>query len=151
VCAAYLTGRVLRQRLPAFRIWYWLALYAAVGLVMGALTAASAPTSGAPSGEPAAGEFAVIAALVAMIMYVVLGAAIGAVQALVLFHAARGLGAWIGFSALAGMTWIILYLTTFYGPRAGLASEVALQASMFAVAVVASFIMLPALHRLRPR
>jgi hypothetical protein len=148
---AFFTARVLRQMLPAFRTWYWLTLYAVFGLVMGVVTALSLPMSGAPSGEPAAGEFAIIAALVAMIAYAVMGAGVGIVQAMVLFHAARGLGAWIGFSALAGISWIILYLTVFYGPKAGLAREIASVASVFAIAVVSSVIMLPALHRLRSR
>jgi hypothetical protein len=151
VFGAFLTARVLQQKLPAFRTWYWLTLFAVFGLVMGAVTAFSLPMSGAPSGEPTAGEFAIVAALVAVAAYAVMGAAVGAVQAIVLFHAARGLRAWIGYSALAGLTWMILYLTVFYGPKTGLAQEIASVTSVFAIAVISSVIMLPALHRLRPR
>ncbi len=151
VFGAFLTGRVLQQKLPAFRIRYWLALFAVYGLAMGVLTAVSLPMSASSAGEPAAGASAIIAAAVAMIVYTAMGAAVGTMQAMVLFHAARGLGAWIAFSALAGMTWILLFLAVFYGPRTGLAQQIASVTALFAIAIVSSFIMLPALHRLRPR
>jgi hypothetical protein len=142
---------VLQQKLPALRIRYWIALFAVYGLATGALTAASLPMSASSAGEPATGASAIIAAAVAIAVYAAMGAAVGTMQALVLFHAARGLGAWIAFSALAGMTWILLFLTVFHGPRTGLAQQIASVTALFAIAVVSSFIMLPALHRLRPR
>ncbi len=79
-----------------------------------------------------------------------MGAGAGALQALVLRKAAREVGDWIRWSALAGTTLGGYALALGIGSDQPLRDEVLVQLLGFAIAIVAGIMMLPALLRLRP-
>ena len=99
----YLSGVVLRTKLPAFPMRAWLAFYVVLGVVFGSVSALAWLTPEIPS-DPDPVETAVVLGLAvgAAIAGVVISAAVGSVQALILRPAAVGLGRWIGCCALAG-------------------------------------------------
>lgn len=148
---AFLTAQVLAQKLPGFNKGRWLALYAVIGLAIGAATAFALYLPEQPSKGPEAWEFLTFAAIGTALLFGLAGAAFGGLQALALRHAAHGLKAWIGFTALSCMVWVIPVLAEIFGPHVGLAKELTFQAAALSSAVIASFIMLPALRRLAPR
>src|SRR5438309_2229059 len=78
------------------------------------------------------------------------GAFARALQALVLRKAAREIGDWIRWSALAGTTLGGYALALGIGSDQPLRDEVLVQLLGFAIAIVAGIVMLPALLRLRP-
>jgi hypothetical protein len=85
-----------------------------------------------------------------MMLGAFMGAAAGALQALVLRKAAREVGDWIRWSALAGTTLGGYALALAIGSDQPLRDEVLTQLLGFAIAVAAGIVMLPALLRLRP-
>jgi hypothetical protein len=152
VLYGFLLGVVLRQKLPAFPMRNWVALYAVFGIMFGALTVYGSlrPQGVEPSGP--AIELTRDLMIGAFIGGSMVGALGGAMQALILHPAARGLGAWIGFSAIADAAVITLIVITASPDLAGgLAGELIGEATLFAGCVLAAFIMLPAVQRLQPR
>ena len=78
------------------------------------------------------------------------GAGAGALQALILRKAAREVGDWIRWSALAGTTLGGYAIALGIGSDQPLRDEVLIQLLGFAIAIVSGIVMLPALLRLRP-
>jgi hypothetical protein len=149
----YLLGVVLRQKIPAFPMRNWIAMYALLGIGFGALTAyVSVRPEGAEPADPALIQVTGEIMLGALIAGSIIGALSGAVQALILSAAARGLGGWIEFSAIAGGPVFALVVATASVAVPGtFASELVSEAAMFVGTVLAAFIMLPAVWRLEPR
>ena len=81
------------------------------------------------------------------------GAVLGSLQALVLRRAAEGMRRWIVISALAtAVMGLVMIPTLLFSPSDGtFAREAADQGVLFVVTVVVAFVMLPAVHGLRPR
>ena len=146
-----LIGVVLRQKLLAFPMRSWVALYVGFGVVLGGYSAYALMLPDAPTVEPL--ENALVrrrrdgrggrGAL--------LGALSGSLQALLLGQTARGLGPWIGYSALAGTTLAILMPVALYGPQDVLLNEILVEAAGLAATVAAAVIMLPAVLGLERR
>jgi hypothetical protein len=87
----------------------------------------------------------------AMMLGACLGAASGGLQALVLRKAAREVGDWIRWSALAGTTLGGYALVLAVGSDQPLRDEVLTQLIGVAIAIGSGIVMLPALHRLQPQ
>ena len=112
----YLSGVVLRTKLPAFPMRTWLALYVVLGAIFGSVSAFAWLTPEIPAGpEPI--ETAIVLGLMlgAAIAGVVISAAVGSLQALILRPAAVGLGRWIGCCALAGLLFALIVPAVLYG------------------------------------
>ena len=148
---AWLSGGVLSRKLPVFPMQTWILLHVAAGFALGVLISPAATIPEELDPEPLEIELIALVTVAAMVVGAVLGALFGSLQALVLRTAARGLGTWIGFSALAGTALAIVVLATYLGPDAGLMKEVVGQAAAFMMQVVAAMILLPAVRRLQPR
>jgi MFS family permease len=147
----FLTGRVLRRKLPAFPMRSWVAFHGVLGLVLGPIASFPLTMPEESDSEPLTADMTALLAIAAIIVGVILGAAMGSAQALILRKAARGLGAWIGYSALAGMCLLAGVPVVAYGPQTGRASELTVEAAIFFVSVMVGFVLLPAMLRLRPR
>jgi hypothetical protein len=148
----YLSGVVLRTKLPAFPMRTWLAFYVVLGAVFGSVSAFAWLTPEiSPDPDPV--ETAIVLSLMlgAAIAGVVIGAAVGSVQALILRPAAVGLGRWIGCSALAGLLFVLVVPVVLYGPQSGFVQELVLELATLVVTILAAVILLPAVLRLRPR
>ena len=161
---AWFTGAVLRQIAPALPWRQWLALHLAIGVVFGF---GLALTYTAPTGEPE--KWSGIGFLdrmwlvflfldwTSLFLFVVaialVGAVLGSLQALVLRRAAEGMRSWIVLSALAtAVMGLVMIPTLLFSPLDGtFAREAAEQGVGFVGFMMAAFVMLPALHRLRPR
>jgi hypothetical protein len=149
----FLLGVVLRQKLHAFPMRNWVAVYAVFGVVVGALTAYASmgPQTPEPS-DPALSEVTGGMLIGALIGGSIVGALSGAVQAMILRPAAREFGAWVKFSAISGgLTFVLVVATAFVAPAGSFASELLTETAMFAGSVLSAFIMLPAVWRLQPR
>ena len=85
-----------------------------------------------------------------MMIGAIIGAAAGGMQALVLRKAAREVGDWIRWSALAGTTFGGYALALAIASDQPLTDEVLTQLLGAAIAVAAGVAMLPALYRLQP-
>jgi len=145
------TGVVLRRKLPDFPPLTWNALHILMGCAVGAVVAFFELNA-----EPAAREAMAPSSILgvgvsAMMIGAVMGAAAGALQALVLRKAAREIGDWVRWSALAGTTLGAYALALTIGSDQPLTDEVLTQLVGLTVAVAAGIVMLPALHRLQPR
>ena len=160
---AWFTGAVLRQIAPALPWRQWLALHLAIGVVLGF---GLALTYTAPTGEPKEWSdtgFLYWKLLVLFLDWTLLflfvagcalvGAVLGSLQALVLRRAAEGMRRWIVISALAtAVMGLVMIPTLLFSPSDGtFAREAADQGVLFVVTVVVAFVMLPAVHGLRPR
>jgi hypothetical protein len=148
----YLSGVVLRTKLPAFPMRNWLVLYVVFGAVFGLISAFAwlTPENSTDIG-PVDTDIVVGLAVGAAIAGVALSAAIGALQALILRPAAEGLGRWIACCALAGMLFMLIVPAVVYGPQSGFAQELTVELVTLVVTVLAAVTLLPAVLRLRPR
>jgi hypothetical protein len=152
VALGYLSGVVLRTKLPAFPMRRWLALYIALGVAFGLVSALAwlTPDTTEDVG-PLGTDIAVTAAVGAVIAGAAIAAAVGWVQALILRPAAQGLGLWIACSAVAGTLFVLVVMAILYGPQSGFAQELVIELSTLAVTILGAVILLPAVLRLRPR
>ncbi|MBX9776437.1 MAG: hypothetical protein K2Y71_18825 [Xanthobacteraceae bacterium] len=148
----YLSGVVLRSKLPAFPMRTWLALYVVFGAVFGSVSAFAWLTPEIPT-DPGPVETAVVLGLMfgAAIAGVVISTAVGSLQALILRPAASGLGRWIGCCALAGLLFALIVPAVIYGPQSGFAQELTVELVTLVVTILAAVILLPAVERLKPR
>jgi hypothetical protein len=161
---AWFTGAVLRQIAPALPWRQWLALHLAIGIVLGF---GLALTYTAPTGEPEEWSDTGFLDWMLLILFLdrmllvflfvavcaLVGAALGSLQALVLRGAAEGMRSWIVLSALAtAVMGLAMIPTPLFSPSDGtFAREAAEQGVAFVGIMMAAFVMLPALQRLRPR
>jgi hypothetical protein len=148
----YLSGVVLRTKLPAFPMRTWLAFYVVLGAIFGSVSAFAWLTPEMPTDTDPL-ETAVVLGLMlgAAIVGVVISAAVGSLQALILRPAAVGLGRWIACCALAGLLFMLIVPAVLYGPQSGFAQELVVELVTLVVTVLAAVILLPAVLRLRPR
>jgi hypothetical protein len=149
----FLLGVVLRQKLSAFPMRSWVAIYVGFGIMFSALTvyASMRPESAEPP-DPALFEVTAGTLIGALIGGSIIGALSGVTQAWILRSAAHGLGAWIKFSAIAGgLLFVLVVATTSVAPAGSFASELVSETTMFVGSVLAAYIMLPAVWRLQPR
>jgi hypothetical protein len=152
VVLGYLSGVVLRTRLPAFPMRTWLALYVVLGAIFGAVSAfAWLKPEIPPDPEPV--ETAVVMGLMfgAAIAGVVISTAVGSLQALILRPAATGLGRWIAFCALAGLLFVLIVPAVLYGPQSGFAQELMVELVALVMTILGAIVLLPAVLRLHPR
>jgi hypothetical protein len=148
----YLSGVVLRTKLPAFPMRNWLALYVVLGVIFGLISAYAWLTPETPEDIGAIDTDIVLGlALGAAIAGVAISAAVGSLQAIILRPAAAGLGLWIGCCAIAGMLFALIVPAVLYGPQSGFAQELVIELATLVVTVLAAVILLPAVNRLRPR
>jgi hypothetical protein len=149
----YLSGRVLRQKLPLFPMRAWLILFTFFGGLFGLVAAVAWVEENSELGSVGFDDLMVSATgvLVAGLFGLFFGLAAGAFQALVLRNSAEGLPTWLIYSALAGLPIVVMAPGTNYLSTSGLAREVVDALAGLFVTVAGAFIMLPALHRLRPR
>jgi len=145
------TGAVLRRKLPHFPPLTWNALHILIGCGVGA-TIAFIELSAEPTTTRESVPLSTILSIVVggMMTGAAIGAVAGGMQALVLRKAARGVGDWLRWSALAGTTFGAYALVLAIGSDQPLTDEVLTQLLGAAIAVAAGVVMLPALHRLQP-
>jgi len=144
------TGAVLHRKLPDFPPLTWNVLHILMGSAVGAVVA-FLELGAEPAPREALPPSSILGIGVsAMIIGAFMGAAAGAMQALVLRKAARQVGDWVRWSALAGTTLGGYALVLTIGSDQPLTDEVLTQLVGSAIAVAAGVVMLPALHRLRP-
>jgi hypothetical protein len=148
----YLSGVVLRTRLPAFPMRNWLALYVVLGVIFGLISAYAWLSPDTPQdGDPVDADIVLGLALGAAIAGVAISAAVGALQALILRPAAVGLGLWIGCCAMAGALFALIVPAIIYGPQSAFAQEFVIELVTLVVTILAAVILLPAVNRLHPR
>jgi len=148
----YLSGVVLRTKLPAFPMRGWLALYVVLGAIFGLISAYAWLTPETPADiDPIDTDIVLGLALGAAIAGVAISAAVGSLQALILRPAAVGLGLWIGCCAIAGVLFALIVPAVIYGPQSGFAQEFVIELVTLAVTILAAAILGPAVERLRPR
>lgn len=144
------TGAVLQRKLPGFPPLTWQALHILMGLAVGVVVASLELQADSAPRENLTPSSILSVAVGGMMIGAVMGAAAGALQALVLRKAAREVGDWIRWSALAGTTLGAYALALGIGSDQPLRDEVLIQLLGFAIAIAAGIVMLPALLRLRP-
>jgi hypothetical protein len=144
------TGAVLRRKLPRFPPLTWQALHILIGLGVGVVVASLGLQADSTPRENLTPSSILSMAVGLMMFGAFLGAGAGALQALVLRKAAREVGDWIRWSALAGTTLGGYALELGIRSDQPLRDEVLIQLLGFAIAIVAGILMLPALLRLRP-
>jgi hypothetical protein len=149
VFLGYLTGVVLRQKLPLFPLQAWLVLFGLFGLSVGALMMVPWLWQEAQSDDLAFEGLELPAAL--GMLGVSVGALAGALQAFVLRKSAEGLWAWIVYSAAGGISWLVMVPVILYGPRTGFGRDVLWALGGLCATLGGAVIMLLAVHRLRPR
>ncbi len=148
----YLSGIVLRTKLPAFPMHNWLALYVVLGVIFGLISAYAWLTPETAEDVGAIDTDIVLGlALGAAIAGVAISTVVGSLQALILRTAATGLGLWIGCCAMAGLLFALIVPAVHYGPQSGFAQEFVIELVTLVVTILAAFILLPAVNRLRPR
>jgi hypothetical protein len=148
----YLSGVVLRTKLPAFPMRTWLALYVVFGAVFGSVSAFAWLTPEIPT-DPGPVETAIVLGLMlgAAIAGVVISTVVGSLQALIIRPAAVGLGRWIACCALAGLLFMLIVPAVLYGPQSGFAQELVVELVTLVVTILAAVVLLPAVERLQPR
>jgi hypothetical protein len=152
VVLGYLSGVVLRSKLPAFPMRAWLLLYGVLGVTFGLISAFAWLTPEIPPDTTPTDADLVFALTVgAAIGGAVIGAAMGSLQALILRPAAQGLGRWIACSALAGTLFLLIVPAVVYVPQSAFATELVVELVTLVVTILAAVILLPAVNRLRPR
>jgi hypothetical protein len=144
------TGAVLQRKLPRFPPLTWQALHILMGLGVGIVVAALELQAGSAPRENLTPSSMLSMAVGGMMIGAFMGAGAGVLQALVLRKAAREVGDWIRWSALAGTTLGGYALALGIGSDQPLRDEVLVQLLGFAIAIAAGIVMLPALLRLRP-
>jgi hypothetical protein len=149
----YLSGVVLRTKLPAFPMASWLALYIITGGVFGAVSAYAWLTPDAPpDSDLAAGDVFISLVIGAAIAGVAISAGFGFLQALILRPVVQdGLGLWIRCCALAGILFVLIVPAVLYGPQSMFGSELAMELVTLVVTILAAYILLPAVKGLVPR
>ena len=148
----YLSGVVLRTKLPAFSMRNWLALYVVLGVIFGLISAIAWLTPDtSPDIGPVDNDIVAGLAVGAAIVGVAISAAVGSLQALILRPAAQGLGRWIACCALAGALFVLIIPAVLYGPQSGLAQELVVELVTLVGIILAAVVLLPAVLRLRPR
>lgn len=145
------TGAVLLRKLPAFPPLTWNTFHAMIGIGVGLFVAVTAMGAEPAAREGPAASVILSIAIGGVLAGSFLGAAMGGAQALILHKAAREVGDWVRWSALAGTTFGAYALALNVGPDQTLANEILIQLIGFVVAVAAGLVMLPAFHRLQPR
>jgi hypothetical protein len=152
VVLGYLSGVVLRTKLPAFPMRNWLALYIGMGAIFGLISASAwlTPESSQDIG-PVESDIVATVTFGAAIAGATIAAAIGAAQALILRSAAQGLGLWVPCGALAGTLFALVVPAVLYGPQSGFAQELVIELVTLMVTILAAVVLLPAVLRLRPR
>jgi hypothetical protein len=152
---AWFTGAVLRVIAPAMQLRQWMALHLTVGAVAG-IGAALIYT--APTGEPDKWSDAafldwMLLALRFVAVCTLVGAVVGVFQAHVLRRAAEGTRSLIVISALSTAVVALLKIPSHVlnSTDGTFAREAADQGTNFVAFVASAFVMLLALHRLRPR
>jgi len=159
---AVLPGRVLQQKLPTFPIRTWIVLHVAAGLLIGIKAGYDALQPPSDSNELM--EQLPSLPIVMGILFggplvgAIFGLVVGSFQALIMRSAARGLGAWIGFSVIAGMLSLTLALTVAVLAFKALPltvtdvmGEVMMLITAFFIEIIMAVVMLPAVARLTPR
>jgi hypothetical protein len=144
------TGAVLQRKLPGFPPLTWQALHILMGLGVGVVVASLELQADSAPRENLTPSSILSVAMAGMMIGAVMGAGAGVLQALVLRKAAREVGDWIRWSALAGTTLGGYALALGIGSDQPLRDEILTQLLGFAIAVAAGIVMLPALLRLRP-
>ena len=148
----YLSGVVLRTKLPAFSMRNWLALYVVLGVIFGLISAIAWLTPDtSPDIGPVDNDIVAGLAVGAAIVGVAISAAVGSLQALILRPAAQGLGRWIACCALAGALFVLIIPAVLYGPQSGFAQELVVELVTLVGIILAAVVLLPAVLRLRPR
>src|SRR5215510_5195956 len=159
---AVLAGRVLQQKLPRFPMRIWIVLHVAAGLLIGTHAGYGAlqpPTDSNELMEQLASLPIVMGILFGgPLVGAIFGLVVGSFQALIMRSAARGLGAWIGFSVIAGMLSLTLALTVAVLAFKALPltvtdvmGEVMMLITAFFIEIIMAVVMLPAVARLTPR
>jgi hypothetical protein len=143
------TGAVLQRKLPRFPPLTWQALHILMGLGVGIVVAALELQADSAPRENLTPSSMLSMAVGGMMIGAFMGAGAGVLQALVLRKAAREVGDWIRWSALAGTTLGGYALALGIGFDQPL-REVLVQLLSFAIAIASGIVMLPALLRLRP-
>ena len=145
------TGAVLHRKLPSFPPLTWQALHILMGLGVGTVVALLELGADSATRENLTPSSILSIAVGGAMLGAFMGAGAGALQALVLRKAAREVGDWIRWSALAGTTLGGYALALGIGSDQPLRDEVLVQLLGFAIAIAGGIVMLPALLRLRPR
>jgi len=156
---AAFTGSVLGAKLPAFSRRAWIVLHGALGAALGVVVVASyldpVPVRTESIVMPAGQIDVPFAAFVILVVGPAVGALLGGLQALVLRPAARGVRAWIAWSAIAGVAVTVFAATIsiLHGIRfqSGLAYQVVAHGSIFVGLMLIAIAMVPALNRLVPK
>jgi hypothetical protein len=155
---AVLAGAVLRQKLPRFPMRAWIVLHVAAGLLFGIYTGYGALEPPTDSNEltELASRFIVMGILFGgPLLGAIFGLVVGSFHALIMRSAARGLGAWIGFSVIAGMlslTAMMAVAFTVLPPTlSDVMGEVLMLITAFLTEIIMAVVMLPAVARLTPR
>jgi hypothetical protein len=148
----YLSGVVLRTKLPAFPMRNWLALYAVMGVIFGLISAFAWLTPDVPQ-DPSSvdANVAISLAVGAVVGGVAISTVVGALQALVLRPAAEGLGLWIWCCSAVGVLFALIVPAVLYGPQSAFASELVIELVTLVVTILAAIVLLPAVQRLTPR
>jgi hypothetical protein len=144
-----LTGAVLQRIVPMLPVKSWITVNAGIAVAAAALSEIGLiALPSAPADDDAS---LMETLLVGVILGGVLGAAIGGLQAFVLRRAALGASAWVTWSVVAFIVAVLLIAGSakLWETGDGFAGELATQAVAFLAYVVMSFVMLPALLRLR--
>ena len=144
------TGAVLQRQLPRFPPLTWQALHILMGLGVGIAVALLELQADSAPRENLTTSSILSIAVGGMMIGAFMGAGAGVLQALVLRKAAREVGDWIRWSALAGTTLGGYALALGIGSDQPLRDEVLVQLLGFVIAIAAGVVMLPALLRLRP-
>lgn len=152
---ARLTAAVLGAILPGFPYLTWKALHMMLGAGLGislGLSSLSPSSDDESFNWDDGGELAFV-----LVAFVVggglIGAALGSLQGYVLRPVADGLRSWVMCSAAAVALIAVTSLAVLavFPSLQGWVVELALSAAMFVSGLIGAVIMLPAVHRLRPR
>jgi uncharacterized integral membrane protein len=151
-----LTGAVIQRVVPLLPARTWIALHAAMAVIVGVVSEMAVNTLSNEVSDPTGADDVPMEAmlLAAFILGAVIGAASGGFEALVLRQAALGTPIWIVCSmaalaiamAVSGGGAVMLSET-----GSGFVRELMLQAVTFLGLVIAAPVMLPAIWRLRSR
>jgi len=151
---AQMTAPVLATNIPAFPKRAWIAMHLTLGLVAGFLSGLA--MLGADDVEPVDWSDGTEVALLLAVLFgagAIAGAGIGGLQALVLRHAAKGLGFWIVCWILAAGLAVPfggLAETLIPGARS-LQHELVAAGMTMVIGLIGALAMLPAVRRLRPK
>lgn len=145
----WLIGRVLRLIVPALPWRQWIAAHVAIGPLYGFGVDTLWSESVVKLTEK---EGPLVAALALVIIPGIAGAATASVQAFVLRHTTEGLRSWIVVSFLATVCMYLFVVPIWIlWPSGTIAHDVTFHGAAFVGGMAEAFVMLLALHRLRPR